>query len=235
MIEDGPMVSVIMPVFNGERYLAEAIESVLAQGYQPLELIVVDDGSTDGSGSIASSFGGEVRYTYQRNQGPAIARNTGLELAQGEIIGFLDADDRWPSGRLDLQLACLVGDPSVEVVMGHAQYLRQRPAPGDSPETEELSDPLFLFNLSATILRKSVFDTVGRFDPELYYCDDYDWFFRAQERGVRLVTLSQVTLHYRRHEGNITNDRDRGNSYFMRTLKKRLDRQRQQELDITGA
>jgi glycosyltransferase involved in cell wall biosynthesis len=235
MMQDGRMVSVIMPVFNGERYLAEAIESVLAQDYHPLELIVVDDGSTDGSAQIASGFGGEVRYTYQHNQGPAVARNMGLELARGEIIGFLDADDRWPPGRLDLQLACLAEDPSVEVVMGQAQYLRQRPDLDNAPETEELSDPLFLFNLSATILRKSVFDIVGRFDPELYYCDDYDWFFRAQERGVRLVTLPQVTLHYRRHEGNITNDRDRGNSYFMRTLKKRLDRQRQQELGTTGA
>ena len=96
--ERNPLVSVIIPVYNYDRYLAEAVESVLSQTYQHLEVIIVDDGSTDQSGEVARSFAGSgVRYCPQVHAGIGPARNKGVELAQGEFLAFLDADDRGPS------------------------------------------------------------------------------------------------------------------------------------------
>ena len=100
------LLSVIMPVYNGAEFLAEAVASIVAQAYQPLEIIVVDDGSTDETATIVQSLGGEIRYLYQFNQGPAAARNAGLALAQGDLIAFLDVDDLWPADKLAQQMAC---------------------------------------------------------------------------------------------------------------------------------
>ena len=106
MMQDKPLVSAIIPVYNCERYLAEAIESVLAQTYRPIGIIVVDDGSTDGSADVAKSFTDpQVRYFYQPNSGQGAARNQGTNLARGSFFTFLDADDLWTDNKLELQLA----------------------------------------------------------------------------------------------------------------------------------
>ena len=95
------LISCIVPVFNGELYLAEALESILKQSYRPLEIIVADDGSTDGTEAIVARFGTQVRYLYQPNSGPATARNLGLGAVRGEFVGFLDADDLWHPEKLE--------------------------------------------------------------------------------------------------------------------------------------
>src|SRR2546426_10667200 len=94
------LISCIVPVFNGERYLHETLNSILAQTYRPLEIIVADDGSTDGTRTIVASYGQQVRYLWQLNAGPAAARNLGLTAAKGEFIAFLDADDLWHPEKL---------------------------------------------------------------------------------------------------------------------------------------
>src|SRR5262249_3672652 len=123
------VVSVIIPVHNYERYLAEAIESVLSQTYQNLEVIVVDDGSTDQSGEVAKSFAGRgVRYCHQVHAGIGPARNKGVELAHGDFLAFLDADDRWPLGKIERQLLAFENDPALEMVFGQALQLQNGPA-----------------------------------------------------------------------------------------------------------
>src|SRR5712692_8045370 len=124
MKSDPFFVSVIVPVYNGEAFLAEAVDSIQRQAYQPLETIIVDDGSTDGTAGIAARFKDNVRYVYQSNNGPPAARNKGLKMARGNVIGFLDADDLWSENKLELQLAYLAEDSSVEIVLGHTQYIR---------------------------------------------------------------------------------------------------------------
>ena len=99
-----PLVSCIVPVFNGERYLAEALDSILAQTYRPVDLIVVDDGSTDGTAQVAAGYGERITYLYQENSGPAAARNKGIDAAQGEFVAFLDADDVWHEEKLARQM-----------------------------------------------------------------------------------------------------------------------------------
>jgi glycosyltransferase involved in cell wall biosynthesis len=112
MTSENPLVSVIIPVYNGARFLRAALESVLAQTYRNFEVIVVDDGSVDDSGVIAQSFP-EVRYIHQTNQGVAAARNHAIEVARGEYFAFLDQDDLWTADKLKLQIAYLLSHPEV--------------------------------------------------------------------------------------------------------------------------
>jgi len=119
----GPLLSAIVPTYNAAGFLAEAIESIRWQTYQPVEIIVVDDGSTDDTAEVVRGLGGEIRYVEQANAGPAAARNRGLELAQGELIAFLDADDRWPRDKLEIQVPRLLGNPELDLVLGRIQYV----------------------------------------------------------------------------------------------------------------
>ncbi|MFA6055620.1 MAG: glycosyltransferase family A protein [Thermodesulfovibrionales bacterium] len=222
---NNPLTSVIIPVYNGERYLAEAIESVLAQTYRPIEIIVVDDGSTDGSADVAKGFHDNIRYVFQPNSGPPAARNTGLRMANGNVIGFIDADDLWSNNKLSLQLERLDNNSSAEIVLGHLQFLLYR-ITDSKHEWEVSSDPQIALTLGSGVFRKSVFDKVGLFDETLYYGDDWDWFMRARELGVSMLIHKEVTLFYRRHKHNLTNQKKIGDTYIIRILKNSIDRRR---------
>ena len=227
-----PLVSVIIPVFNGERFLPEALNSVLFQGYPNLELIIVDDGSTDRSREIAERTPGNIRYVKQENSGPAAARNRGIELAQGDILAFQDADDIWPFGKLDVQLAKLNEDPTVEIVMGQIQRIQLSnagPSANGQPVFENLEAPCFGVNLAAALIRRSAFERVGPFDEELRFSEDVDWFMRAREREVKTATIEDVTLFYRLHDQNMTRDKGLTNLNTFRVLKMSLDRRRREK------
>src|SRR5439155_16624014 len=116
-----PLISCIIPVFNGEKYLAEALDSIRAQTYRPIEIIVVDDGSTDGTRELVASYGDQVRYLWQPNSGPATDRNQGLSAASGEFVAFLDADDLWHPEKLERQMARFDARPDLDVCVAHVQ------------------------------------------------------------------------------------------------------------------
>ena len=215
----GSLVSVVIPVFNGERFLREAVQSVLDQKYSPLEIIVVDDGSADGTATVARSLPETVRYLHQTNQGPAAARNRGIEHAQGDLIAFADADDLWPPGKLESQLAVLIKDRGVEIVMGRIQQVLL--------SGEEFGEPAFSVNLGSAVIRKSVFDRVGLFDETMRYSEDVDWFMRAREAGVAIMTIDAVTLFYRQHEQNMTRGKSTSELNVLKALKRSLDRRRE--------
>jgi glycosyltransferase involved in cell wall biosynthesis len=213
-----PLVSVVIPVFNGEAFLREAVQSVLAQKYSPVEIIVVDDGSTDGTENVARSFPETVRYMRQSNKGPAAARNRGIEHAQGSLIAFADADDLWPEGKLELQLPYLLPDPAIEIVMGRIQQVRL---------SKMVDEPTFSVNLGSAVIRKSVFERVGLFDETMRYSEDVDWFMRAREAGAAIVTIDAVTLLYRQHEQNMTRGKSTSELNVLKALKRSLDRRRE--------
>jgi glycosyltransferase involved in cell wall biosynthesis len=227
-------VSVIIPVYNGEAFLAEAVESIQRQNHSPLEIIVVDDGSTDGTASVAANFGDEVRYAYQTNSGPPAARNRGLRMAHGNVISFLDADDLWVDNKLELQLPRLAENPSVSIILGRKQLVYQTEVVDGEPELGEFVAPQIAANLGCGVFRRSVFNEVGFFDETLYYCDDWDWFMRARELGVSMVVHQQVVLFSRRHEHNLTNRRELNNRYVVRMLRKSLERRRQSHEPATS-
>jgi glycosyltransferase involved in cell wall biosynthesis len=222
-----PLVSVIIPVFNGERFLREAVESVLAQKYAPLEIIIVDDGSTDSTATVARSLPETVRYLYQANKGPAAARNRGIEHAQGNLIAFADADDLWPAAKLELQLPYLIKDPAIEIVMGRIQQVLLSRSVNGQTQAEEFAEPAFSVNLGSAVIRKSVFERVGLFDESMRYSEDVDWFMRARENGAAIVTIDAVTLLYRQHEENMTRGKSTSELNVLKALKRSLDRRRE--------
>ena len=223
----GPLVSVVIPVFNGERFLREAVQSVLDQKYSPIEIIIVDDGSTDGTATVARSLGETVRYLRQENQGPAAARNRGIEHAQGSLIAFADADDLWPSKKLELQLPYLINDAAIEIVMGRIQQVRLSKTVNGQTQAEEFAEPAFSVNLGSAVIRKSVFERVGLFDETMRYSEDVDWFMRAREAGAAIVTIDAVTLLYRQHEENMTRGKSTSELNVLKALKRSLDRRRE--------
>ena len=222
-----PLLSVVIPVFNGERFLREAVDSVLAQKYSPLEIIIVDDGSTDGTAEVVRSLPDTVRYVHQANQGPAAARNRGIEHAQGSLIAFADADDLWPEDKLELQFRYLIEDSAIEIVMGRIQQVLLSGTVDGPTRAEEFGEATFSVNLGCAVIRKSVFERVGLFDETMRYSEDVDWFMRAREVGAAIKTIEAVTLYYRQHEQNMTRGKTPSELNVLKALKRSLDRRRE--------
>lgn len=220
------LLSVIIPVFNGERFIAQAIRNVLDQHFEPLEIVVVDDGSTDNTRAEVLRFGVQVRYAYQENQGPAAARNRGLELARGDFIGFLDCDDLWPEGRLDILFKKFLSAPALEVVMGHA---RVEPLADAGMVPPQLLEPHVVPLFGCGLFRRSVFEKVGLLDSALRFSEDQDWFLRLKEQGIPMVIVKEVTLIRRRHAHNMTEGAGWADVNIIKVLKKSLDRRRQNQ------
>lgn len=218
-------VSVIMPVYNGERFLREAIENVWAQEYTPLELIVVDDGSTDRTADIAREYDGRLCYVYQSNAGPSAARNHGIRLARGRALAFLDVDDLWGPHQLGRQAAYLAAHPSVEIVQGLVQRFQLRSV-GDAIISEPLAKPYQFVNLGSAVYLRSVFEKVGLFDETMWENEDTDWFIRAWEHNVQKAVRNEVVLFYRLHAENMSRTQQLVAGGQARLLKKHLDRQR---------
>lgn len=218
-------VSVIIPVYNGSRYLKQAIESALAQTHKPFEIIVVDDGSTDGTAKVAAAFEDRVRYFYQDNQGPSAARNVGLKIAQGNFVAFLDSDDLWPESKIQLQLDYFKNDPDLQVVQGRVQYFCLSPQT-DQAKFEKAYEPVFSFNLPAALYKKSAFTKVGMFNEQMRFSEDVDWFMRAREQNLQMLFIKETALYYRRHSANMTQAKDQRDKCFTKAVKMSLDRRR---------
>ncbi|MEB3269378.1 MAG: glycosyltransferase family A protein [Leptolyngbya sp.] len=223
-----PEISVIIPVYNGAKFLPEAIANVEAQGRSNLEIIVVDDGSTDSTAAVAQALGDRIRYIHQSNQGPAAARNRGLAQAQGVFIAFLDVDDQWPADKLAHQLAAFAANPQLEIVNGYVQMMQAVPLTEGGWDFQPRHAPLVSFNLGSALFRKSVFEKVGNFDASQIHSEDVDWFMHARELGVAMVVLEEVTLLYRKHGDNLTGDRQENLKGFLHALHKSIRRRRQQ-------
>src|SRR5262249_54030222 len=148
----------IIPVYNGEAFLSESIRSVLAQRWSSLEIIVVDDGSTDATPDITASFGSVVRYVRQSNAGQASARNRGLALASGHIIAFVDADDRWTEMKLQSQLPYLASNPQTEIVLGYSQRIARSPLEPGNAVYKRVGPPVFYLSLGSALIRRSTFE-----------------------------------------------------------------------------
>jgi len=189
-----PTVSVIMPAFNAERYLHTAVESVLRQTFDDLELLIVDDGSTDGTVEIAGGYAARdarVRVLRQTNAGPGPARNTGFAAAAGRLFAFLDSDDEWDPAFLEEQVAMLDARPDVDVLVANARYRGgasdgqpTRPVRGEGqPITlaEILADENCLFIM--VVFRREVVEAVGGFDPDLLTNEEYEMWIRASLAG----------------------------------------------------
>lgn len=222
-----PLVSVIIPVYNRDSYLAEAIESIFAQTYPTIELIIIDDGSTDRSAEVSQRYLPNVHYCYQPNAGIGAARNTGIALATGEMLAFLDSDDLWMPNNLSLQMAVFTANPELEAVFGYIQQFF-------SPEINESfrqrihcpDKPIAGYISNAMLIRRSSFLQIGWFNTSLKSGVDIEWYGRAVEQKLKKTLLPDV-IHLRRlHETN-SGLLHPQHTERLHLLKAMLDRRRQ--------
>lgn len=222
-----PTVSVITVVQNGERYLSTAIESILAQAWQPDEVLVIDGASTDRTAEIAQSYP-KVRYSQQQGEGLAHARNTGIEDASSEWIAFLDHDDYWTPQKLELQMSCLANrseyqysyaevqlflEPGCQLRAGFPLHLLEQPQIGRTPGT--------------LIARRSLFDRIGQFNPQLRIGCDAEWFARVKDAKIPAAFVPEVLLYKRVHQTNLSANVAANRKELFQVVKQSLDRQRQ--------
>lgn len=226
MTEQHPLVSVIIPVHNGARYLRAALESVFAQTYRLFEVIVVDDGSVDDSGVIAQSFR-DVRYIHQANQGVAAARNNGIEAARGEFLAFLDQDDLWTAEKLKLQLAHLLSNPDLGYTLTQQQFFLDPGATLPPWFRKELFSSVHTgWVLGTLVVRRTAFEQVGNFATGYSAASDGDWFFRAKAAGIPMAVVPELLLLKRIHGANESAHAKEILSELRKVVKSSLDRQR---------
>jgi glycosyltransferase involved in cell wall biosynthesis len=228
MTDEQPLVSVIIPVYNGARFLRAALESVLAQTYRAFEVIVVDDGSVDESGAIAQSFP-EVHYIRQENQGVAAARNNGIDTARGEFFAFLDQDDLWTPEKLKVQIEYLLNQPDVGYTLTHQQYFLEPGAELPVWFRKELLSTVHTgWVLGTLVVRRTTFEQVGGFATGYSAANDSDWFFRAKAAEIPMVVVPELLLLKRIHEANDSGRAKEILSELLQVVKTSLDRQRSQ-------
>jgi GT2 family glycosyltransferase len=225
-----PLVSVIIPVYNGARFIVEAVHSIVAQEYGSLEIIVVDDGSTDETAEIVARLDRDVRYVFQENAGPGAARNRGIRDASGDLIAFLDADDLWATGSLRLLVNRLLEDPELDIVHGYARLFKD----GEPNGGMDFLNPneVFPYYIGAGLYRRRAFERAGLFEEQLRFSEDTEWYGRAAELGLRIDRLEGITLMVRRHENNMTRGKNLADLQMLRVFKLMLDRRRAAALKI---
>lgn len=197
-------VSVIVAVFNGEAFIRDAIDSARKQTVAPLEIIVVDDGSTDRTVQLVQDEPG-VTLIQQRNAGASAARNVAVARASGDWIGFLDADDLWLPHKLERQLALAASRPELEIVAGnHLPFLEPGTACPRWLNPQHLVEGAGCFMSSILLVRREVFSRVGLFNESLRFAEDFEWVARTRDAGVLMGSVQEIILHKRVHGTNTT-------------------------------
>jgi len=225
-----PFVSVIIPVYNGAKHIAQAIESVCVQNYDPIEIIIVDDGSTDDTPMIVSSFKA-IRYIRQENNGCAAARNVGISKSGGDLIAFLDADDYWSANKLNIQVDCLLNDPHIGYTLGKQRNFLESGTDRPSWLREELLLKDHTGFLPTLVIRRQVFETVGPFNTDYRISSDVEWFCRLEDAGVPGMVVPEIVLYRRIHGSNLSYENlshktNVGNPLLLRALRDSIHRKR---------
>ncbi len=226
MNKTDPLVSVILPVHNGAKYLKMALDSVFSQTYQALEIIVIDDGSEDDSASIVNSYR-DLELIRQGNQGVAAARNVGIASAHGDFIAFIDQDDMWLPPKIETQVRLLYESDDLGYVL---VYQKMFIDPGMTmplwlkPDLFNIAHPAYI--PSALMVRKAVFNKIGVFNHELIYASDSDWFARATKAGITKAIVEETLVHRRIHQANESRHIQANLNELLIMVKSSLDRQR---------
>ena len=223
-----PTVSCVIPVLNGERFLSESIESVLAQSYAVIEIIVVDDGSTDGTKGVATGFGKRVIYLHQQNAGPSSARNRGIQRASTDFVAFLDSDDVWHPHKTAIQLARFDERPELAVCTAHMQSFWSAEAEHEILALENNMLTEVQPNLGSSFMaRRSVFQTAGVLDTAFKHRDLQELIVRATDQGLVMECLPDVLVKRRIHNANMSRHRsNEGETELLAIASARLARRR---------
>lgn len=228
IINRSPLTSIIIPVYNAENYIQETIQSVLNQTYRPVEIIVVDDGSTDQSAENIRQFQqSEVKYHFQSNLGAASARNRGIELAQGEFLGFLDADDLWLPKKLELQMRSFQKHPELDMVFGHIKQFRSQELNAvEHWEAVLEKKDIPGISVCTMLIKMKSFQRIGLFEIQWRVGEFLDWYTKAKEAGLKSHMLKEIVTMRRIHTDNIGVRERQAQADYLHILKKTIDRRR---------
>ncbi len=222
-----PLVSVVMTVLNGEPYLAESINSILDQTYTPLELIVVDDCSTDATSATLKTFGDRITViSHRANRGIAAGRNSGIRIARGSFIALADADDIWKPNKLARQMEMFDTHPDLDIVHCMLENFISPELPDSVRTTKRFLEGPLANRISATFLgRAASMKKVGPFNEAYRIGEFIDWTMRAEEFGLKHIMLQEVLYLRRVHQTNTTLNLA-GHSDYLKIMKASIDRRR---------
>ena len=230
-------ICTIIPVYNCERYIGAAIESVLAQTRPVDDILVVDACSSDGTSAVLDRFGDRIRTIRLALSGPNLALNQGVARTSAEILTFLDADDLWLPDNNEQQSQVLAADESAEAVFGAVRQF-------DSPDLLQTGKTAVMWDAQPGVskitlmIRRAAFERVGWFDESLSVVDFVEWYTRAATSRLRVVMLDEVVTLRRRHDANVgIVKRKEQRREVLLSLKRHLDRRRQEDtgLPVSGA
>jgi len=223
-----PLVSVVIPAYNAAKTLADAVASVLAQTYGPFEILICDDGSTDGTAEVAKRFGPPVHYFFRENKGPAAARNLGLRNAAGKYIAFLDADDLWHPRKLAIQIALMEANPDVSICGTSKRSFKDgtvvawEEAP-ETPHPRRIPGRTLIvnnrFNTSTVVVRASVAREAGEFDEDIFGPEDWD-YWRRLTREHDGMHLKFASVAYRELPRSVSSNAPRMFENHRKVLRK---------------
>lgn len=226
------LVSIIVPAYNAGSFIKETLESAINQDYVPIEIIVIDDGSTDDTVNVVKSFGDSVTLIQNNHQGSAIARNTGIKISNGDYLVFLDADDLLTASSIKSRINALENNPDIQLAFGHQQYfyddhmdntLRKNLEAqyGDKTVPAEI--------ISTLMLSRNDFLKIGYFEVNQNLHDFLGWYGSARDYGFKPMVVDDVVIKRRIHNNNLS--RNQGNQTLASSLKHLLDQRRQQAND----
>jgi len=221
-----PIVSIIAPAHNAAPFFAAWLKSIRAQEYECIEVLLVDDGSTDDLAILAAQAPPFLRYSRQDHRGPAAARNAAIRSASGDLIAFLDLDDLWAPEHLRRCTRELDRNPAAGIAQGLIR---------NTCEGCYCSEPYRFINLGAGVFRRWVFDRCGLLDETLRFAEDFDFMTRCWDYGILKLDIEEVSLLYHRHVGNMTRGLSNVDLGAVRVYKRRLDRVRAGQVDLEAA
>lgn len=227
-----PTVSVIIPTYNGGKYICQTIESVLNQSFTDIEILVVDDGSDECLSDLLSPYSKQIQYIYNKRSGPAASRNIGIRMSRGTYIALLDHDDLWHPDKLKVQVDILDKNPHCALVYCYPTLIDAdgKTIPNEGPSVFPRGNVILDFlqsnritTFSATLIRRSILDTTGLLDesPEVMTCDDYDMWLRIADISEVLFSPGDL-VHYRIHAGNLLKNYDQNLEAHLFVIRKTL-------------
>jgi len=221
------LVSVVIPAHNSRRYIVETLDSILVQRHRPLEILVVDDGSTDSTAQMVRGYAAEVRLIEQEQLGHPAARNTGIRAAAGEFLAFLDHDDLWSPDKLERQIASFEQNPALDLVFGHIQnFFTPEMPPEERKRVAVPLQPLPGLLQGAMLARRRSFHQVGLFSEERGMGDFLDWYGRAMVARMNVAMLPETVVYRRIHANNYQRTHKHQRGQYLRAVKDLLDRRR---------
>ena len=220
-------ISVIIPAYNCERFVEEAIHSVIHQSLKPFEIIVVDDGSTDSTKEKIAVFKDAVRYIYQSNSGSSVARNRGIREAKGNYFSFLDADDIWVHEKLEKQATAFITKHDLDAAFGYAKNFHS-PVVCDMhrDKIKGVSEPMPAYVPGSMLIKRESFFRVGYYEPKWIIGEVIDWYMKAKELNLMMAIIPDVVLMRRLHADNKGIREQKFQTQYIRIIKAALDRRR---------